>query len=219
MKDLSIIQEYVICSVNEKGKIPGFSVEKRVCFVAAGILELQLENCIFIEGKKVTIIHQLPAALPYLRPLYDSINQKKTAKLNKILEEFCFGFTDKQWNELMNAVGDSLVNIGVAQENAGGVLGNKKNYIPDSKAVRCIVDNMRAELLEEGKITEETAALAVLLERSRCLKTYFSKYEQKEMKHKLQKILDSPEGKLVKEMVDYIKTILAAVSVSASASV
>ena len=45
MKDLSIIQEYTICAVNEKGKFPALSTEKAVCFVTAGILELRLEKC------------------------------------------------------------------------------------------------------------------------------------------------------------------------------
>ena len=41
MKDMTLTQEYFICAVNGKGKISGFSTEKQVCLVAAGLLELQ----------------------------------------------------------------------------------------------------------------------------------------------------------------------------------
>ena len=79
---------------------------------------------------------------------------------------------------------------------------------------------MRAELIEEGEITEETAALAVLLEKGRCLKQNFSQLEQKEIKDKFKKMANSPNGKLVKDMVDHIEIMLAIISSSAgSASV
>lgn len=61
MNNLSIIQEYALCAVNEKGKISSFSTERLVCFVAAGLLELQLENVIAIDGKKVAIARDLPS--------------------------------------------------------------------------------------------------------------------------------------------------------------
>ena len=53
MKDMTLTQEYFICAVNGKGKISGFSTEKQVCLVAAGLLELQMEGCICIDKKQV----------------------------------------------------------------------------------------------------------------------------------------------------------------------
>ena len=44
MKDMTLTQEYFICAVNGKGKISGFSTEKQVCLVAAGLLELQMDR-------------------------------------------------------------------------------------------------------------------------------------------------------------------------------
>lgn len=43
MRDLSITQEYLICAMHGKGKISGFNVEKLVCVVASGLLELKME--------------------------------------------------------------------------------------------------------------------------------------------------------------------------------
>lgn len=55
MQDLSITQEYYICAVNEKGRISDFSTERLVCFVAAGLLDLQLEGCLSLDKKNVTV--------------------------------------------------------------------------------------------------------------------------------------------------------------------
>ena len=52
MKDMTLTQEYFICAVNGKGKISGFSTEKQVCLVAAGLLELQMEGCICIDKNR-----------------------------------------------------------------------------------------------------------------------------------------------------------------------
>ncbi|MFD1412835.1 hypothetical protein [Oceanobacillus jeddahense] len=53
MNDLSITQEFLLCSLNDKGKLPSFTSERLVGFLASGLLELQLENCINIEEKKL----------------------------------------------------------------------------------------------------------------------------------------------------------------------
>ena len=55
MRDLSITQEYLICAVNEKGKISGFSTERLVCLVAAGLLDMELAGAVRLTDKRVEI--------------------------------------------------------------------------------------------------------------------------------------------------------------------
>ena len=86
MKDLSITQEYMLCAMNEKGKISGFDTNKLVCMVAAGLLELQMADCIRLEKKKVMVTNSLPENKAYLHPLYDFINQGRPVKVEKIIE-------------------------------------------------------------------------------------------------------------------------------------
>ena len=53
MKDLSIVQKYMVCTVNEKGVFPFASVEERTLgLVAAGLLELEMGGSISIDGRK-----------------------------------------------------------------------------------------------------------------------------------------------------------------------
>ena len=67
----------------------------------------------------------------------------------------------------------------------------------------------QAELLEEGEVTEDVAALVILLEQGKCLKPYFSAFEQKEMRDKLQAISQTPAGKAVRDMVEYVENLIA----------
>ena len=207
MKDLSIIQEYTICAVNKNGKFPAFSVEKAVCFVAAGILELRLEKCISIDGKKLDITGELPANRQYLKPLYNVIAQKAPVRLERVIEAYNYCLTHKHSDQLMESVGISLMQLGLAKEGRTGLLGSKKSFIPTQEAVHSVVEMLR-----------EAATLVILLEKGKCLKPYFSQFEQKEIKKKLRELIDSPEGKLVKDMVSYIECLIAA-SASSAASV
>lgn len=212
MKDLSITQEYLICAVNSKGKISGFGSEKLICLIASGLLELQLEDCIKIDKKRVTVTNNLPDAKLYLKPLYDFVNQQKPVKLEKILEAYNYSFKDRGY-ELVNTIGASLKDLGLVEVTRTGIFGNKNAYIPNANAVHYVVDMIRAEFLEDVEVTEDIASLIILLDKSKLLKTYFSEYEQKEIKKKLKEITNSDTGKSIKDMVINVEYMITMMNV------
>ena len=126
MRDLSITQEYLICAMHGKGKISGFNVEKLVCVVASGLLELKMENCIVLEKKKVRVTGELPAKKMYLKPLYNFINQPKPVKIEKIIEEYNYSFSDRKLRELIGAVGTSLEEMGLVSITESGIISKRK---------------------------------------------------------------------------------------------
>ena len=212
MKDLSITQEYLICAVNSKGKISGFGSEKLICLIASGLLELQLEGCIKIDKKKVTVMNNLPEERLYLKPLYDFVNQQKPVKLEKVLEAYNYSFKDRGY-ELVNSIGASLKDLDLVEVTCAGIFGNKNAYIPNSNAVHYVVDMIRAEFLEDVEVTEDIASLIILLDKSKVLKTYFSEYEQKEIKKKLKEITNSDTGKSIKDIVNTVEYMITMMSV------
>lgn len=159
-----------------------------MCFVAAGLLELQLEGCLALEGKKAKVTGSLPENRQYLRPLYDFIAEKSPVKIEKIVEAYRIAFTDRRMNELLAAVGGSLAALGMVEEGKRDSLVRRQPYVPTREAVRSVVEELRSELLEEGPVTEDAAALTVLLDKGKCLKPYFSQFEQKEMRQKLKSL-------------------------------
>ena len=147
--------------------------------------------------------------MAHLRPLYDYLNTGKPMQTEKLLEEYTYSVTDAHLNELMAAIGDSLVQQGLMTPVKAGLLGKKQGYLPTREAINAVVDLVRAELLEEGEATEDVAALVILLEQGKCLKPYFSAFEQKEMRDKLQAISQTPAGKAVRDMVEYVENLIA----------
>lgn len=211
MKDLSIVQEYFICAVNEKGNIPKLGVERFVCLVTGGIAELKMAGCIGIEKDIVSVIKVLPEDMLYLHMLYSYIDEKGPVKLKTIVEAFTMSFSGKKLEMLIEDVRVSLGKAGVLKPEAIGKVMKKTVYVPERESVTCIVDKIRAELLEEGTVTDETACLAVLFDKSKMIKTYFSTFEQKELKEKLSELAKRPENKMIKEMTEYIEMLLVVI--------
>ena len=77
-----------------------------------------------------------------------------------------------------------------------------------------VIEKIRAELLEDGDVSEDVIALTVLLDKSGQLKEYFSKYEQKELKEKLEVIRKSKAGTTAKELLWYIDSLDASIMIS-----
>lgn len=216
MKDLSITQQYLVCTVNEKGVLPGYEQKAVACLVVCGLLELQMEQCISISDKKITVCAPLPERMAYLEPLYGALDQGKPVKAASVVEAYTITFTNKKLNTLVDALLHSLEQAGVTQPVKAGLLGGKEGCAPKKETVTRIIEAIRAELLEDGEVSEEVAALTALLDKSNRLKDYFSRYEQKELKKKLEAIRASETGAFIKEMLQHIDALAAAASLPAA---
>ncbi len=214
MKDLSITQEYMICTVNEEGILSSHNQKAIVCLIVSGVLEMQLEKCVYLKDKKLTVCAGLPENMAYLKPLYDVINQGKPVKAEKVVETYTAAFTNKKLNELVDALMDGLKAADVVELVKTGLLKNKDTFVPKKEVITGIIEKIRAELLEDGEISEEVVALTVLMEEAGSLNEYFSKFEQKELKTKLETIKNSDAGTFVKEMVQHMDELMASMLIS-----
>ncbi len=215
MKDLSIAQEYMICTVNEKGVVSSYNQKAVACLVVSGLLEMQLAKCIVLNDKKVSVCSELPENMTYLKPLYNIINQGKPIKVEKVVETYTIAFTNKKLYELEDTLIESLKEADVVEPAKTGLLGNKDSYVPKKDIVTGIIEKIRAELLEDGEISEDVIALTALMDRSGNLKDYFSKYEQKELKNKIEAIKKSEVGTLAKKITEHIDALSVAAIVPA----
>ena len=214
MRDLSITQEYLICTLNKKGALPSANPKAGICMIIGGLLEMQMEKCISMEDKKVIVSAELPEHMSYLKPLYDVINQKKPMKAQKVVETYYASFTSKKLNMLLDALLDQLKSADAVEPVKTGLLGSKEAFAPKKEAVISVIEKIRAELLEDGDVSEDVIALTVLLDKSGQLKEYFSKYEQKELKEKLEVIRKSKAGTTAKELLWYIDSLDASIMIS-----
>lgn len=216
--NLSIAKEYLLCGMNEKGNIDSYlSLRQQVCFTCSCLLELLYEDIISIKDKKIYIEKDLIEENIYLLPLYEFIKNSKPMKFEKIVEAYNFSTNTKRMKILFDRVKNSLIEDGCTvtiEKNT--VFGNKTYIKSKDKAKDKVVQKIRAEILEAGKLDNSTIILVSLLDKSELLKTYFSKYELKCLKERLKEIQNDSNNQIIKQAVDYIDAVLVAVIVSIS---
>ena len=102
----------------------------------------------------------------YLRTVYEYIRREEPVKLESVMEHFSFSFSDKDLYALMGDVGDTLAEAGCVQKGMAGLLGKTVVYLPDPQAKDGVIQKIRAELLEDGELSEDIVALTALLQKS-----------------------------------------------------
>lgn len=207
MKNLSTTQQYFLCVLKKNGKISSLEMEKTTCLAASAIVELLMDNILTLDGKKLSVQAPLPEDKSYLRQVYYVVMKKQPVKFESVMEYFSFNFTDKYMDGLIEDIGESLVNLGCVQKEKGGFMNEKTLYIPNADDVDHIVQNIRAELLEEGEISEDIVVLTALLNKSGDLQRYFSSYEKQALKKRLEEIRENPQNELIRKATEYIDTL------------
>lgn len=216
MKDLSITQEYLLCAMNNKGGFPLIGKEQPVCFVAGALWELISNNFVHIQNKRIVIVREIEESFNYLSPMFELIQNSKPKTIKNLVGEYVFSLTEKDLKALIHSVAKSLVLAGYAKDVCNkGFLGRTNRYIvPRKDKTENVIQKIRAELLEDGTVSEETVGLASLLNKSGLLKQYFSKYESQQLKVRLNEIKNSDQNQMVKEMLQYVDSIMTAIIVA-----
>ena len=212
MEHLSISQSYLLCVLTEKGRLPVLGTESQLCLVAGGVLDLILDGCVTLNKKELTICGEPDGSLRHLNSLFELIQSSGKLTLDKLVSEYCFSFMGKKIAALTEAVGASLAQKGCVRQEKGGVFDQTACFIPEPTAVDHIVQSIRAEVLENGDLSEEIAALVSLLDKSGQIKKYFSKYEKNQLKERLAQVRKEDSGQMVKTMMDYIETMLVVIT-------
>lgn len=219
MDRMTITQEYLMLASNEKGKMSLMNgTESKAGIVVAGMMDLVLSNAIKIDQKKTEVVGELPEGLSFLSSLYGYLQEKKRS-VTKVVEDYCLSMTDSKWNQLTADTGESLVKIGSATEEKGGLLGGKKLFIPSEVCKEELIDSLKTEVIQKEALTLHDIVLVTLLKETKCLKQYFSKHETGILKERLEAMKDDPDSKAVKEMAGYIDEVMTAMIAAASAAV
>ena len=216
MNDLSLAQQYLLCVLKKNGKFPGIGIEKPLCFTASCVLELLMGDVLAFDGKKLRVQPPLPEEKAYLRPVHAMIQRKQPVKFETVVEAFSVTFTGKAMNALVDSVGESLVAAGCVQKETGGLFGGGNRYLPSASRVDAIVQNIRAEILEDGELSEDIVALSALLHKSGELKKYFSAYEKKDFRKRMQEIKESPQNEMIQKVMEYIDALLATIIIAST---
>lgn len=200
---LTITQQYLMCAVNQRGRISRFNTVKLGYFVGAALIEMELDHTITMDQLDVKVIGPVDEDKNYLHPLYEFLKERKQTTLNKIVEEYCCSFSDKRVKELMEGVSESLNKLGLTEE-IKGVFSSKPIYAPKKSIVYQIIEEVRAQFLGDDEIKDDIAALTILLDKGHCLNGYFNRTERKQIRDTLDEVMEREDDDMAKIMSAYV---------------
>ncbi|MCR1898413.1 GPP34 family phosphoprotein [Irregularibacter muris] len=199
--DYSISQSFLLCVLKEDGTIPKLSLDEN-WLIAAGMLDLILNDIIDYVDEKIQVKGELPRNLSYLKTFYTFLKSSdKSAK--SVVIEFSTKDLGKSKTKLFKAIAKSLAEVNAVKiDSKANFLSSSESYIPNKVEVKKIIEEIRAELLEDGPVTQENTVLSMLLDKSSHLKDYFSKHERNKLNEKMEEIRNSPVNSPVKEAME-----------------
>ncbi|MFD1418865.1 GPP34 family phosphoprotein [Companilactobacillus keshanensis] len=205
--NLNIPQKYFILSCNEKGSIRIFKNTRRRAYLAASsFFDLALNDIIDLTDNSVIINKVLPDDKTYLNEFFQIINRNQGKSVTHVLR--AMATKENITKQIYNEIGDSLVTKVDVTKATTGLVFKTNNYIPDIRVKQELVSEVRKEILTADKISPETFALLVVLYGNHDLKTYFSSFEQKQIKTKLEKSKDDPTYEKLLELSKRLSRVI-----------
>lgn len=193
MTDLTLTQSFSIIALNGQNSIYMTTVKKVAlrCIAAAVILETYLDNGFTQTEDKFILqkdVRSKSGVRSYCEPILIYMF-RKNPELKRDLK-WCLKsasmLPQKQLKLLEHKLTDSLKDIDLIEEipnllgcdmyyGSSGV--QVKEYRSNIKEYTSITEGIRAEILEDGPVTDETICMLWLLRESGCMHDFFSRKE------------------------------------------
>ena len=211
MKDLTLTQDFLLCQINRKGKLDGkLNVMPNFALGIATLYELYLNDNISLT-KEIEIKKEPNKELKHLVLIYDFIKKQKKLELKSVVQKICFD--DKLMKLIFNNCKEQLLTDDYLEEvEVKGFLNTSKiTTIPKAESTDFVIQKIRAEVLEYGEISDNTITLIALLEQTKKLQDYFSKYELDALKSRIKVLKTDEQYKFIFNTIEEIESLQAAI--------
>lgn len=200
---LTITEEFVILTLTGKEMFKHKKLKvgnTKIYSMASIFIELFLEDKIaFNEKEQVIVTDSNLTGVQYIDEVLKTIHESKKLKRLDGWMEYLYVHS-KFCSKIYNSVGKEIIDKRILEGEKGEALEDfSKVTFKDSKNIgEHIIQKLRAELLEEGAIDENTMYLALLLDSNKMLGAYFSEYEYKSIKERMEEVFESNETRIFK---------------------
>lgn len=182
-------QRYFLCAVNGSESFDVRDSKGEFGLVAAALLELDLAGVIAVNDKKLYTCAPLAVDGEPLAPLYDHIARKGPLSVGRLARSFAVRnlllparADDPLLGQLQQRLGAALAARGLATKREG----DKRFALPTPEAAQAEFDRLREALITKtAPLDEDTAALALLLDKTEVLSAHFSADECRQMRETL----------------------------------
>ena len=200
MREWTFAQGFALLALNAQDSLHMTTAKKIAvrCMAAAAILEWELDQG-NLQGPFSTIseedVENL-AAVPHQQEVLRELLKRKEGLQTALPERLkqVIHFTNRILKRIESSFADPLKGMDLLEE-IPNLLGCDMNYVTASVTMReyrsneeaytRITEGLRAEILEDGEMTDETILMLWLLRESSCLYDFFSKEELKRVAQRM----------------------------------
>lgn len=196
--ELTLAQEFVLMAVqvqpNNKSRL--YRSYLQIYSIGGAIIEMLLDGHI-TWNKKEQLVEETPCACQCSgkSQILELIRSTRKLKTMRAWMSYFAYRTKIRENTFEKLVEPLLIDGQLREEKIKVMLiFTSRRYIVSSPVKDAIIRRLRYELLEDGQVDEQTAALAMLLDVSKQLRRFFSEYEQMELSRKLENLHTEQSG-------------------------
>lgn len=199
---MTITEKYALFLLKEHKKL--YDNETSPYLLVSMMSEMIINDNLEINNNKIKITSKVPNK-NYNKKLYELINylcqelKKEEIDIKKVLNYICYGFTSKNERSIIDALKEDMFKDNlITLEEKKGLFGIKEIIVVNEDNFNTLINDLRAEFLEKGNLTEDYILLGSLLLESKFLKNVFNKYENETLNKRLKEIKDSEIASKVK---------------------
>ena len=217
MNNINITEKYALCMLKEKRKF--YETELTSHLLVSMIIEMMLDGNLEISNKSKVRLTDKTATANYNIQLYNAIKRRKFAGILKKTDEIpfkdiitlvCYSFSNKTMKSIVEPLKEKMVEDElISLEEKKGLIGNKEVIIINDDKFNNVVEEVRAEILENGNLTDDIILLSSLLNATKFLKNIFTKYEKERLESRLKEIKQTEISEKVKIEQDVINDMSA----------
>jgi hypothetical protein len=214
MTNLKLAQNFSMIALNAQNSLYMTTVKKVAlrCMAAAVILEAYLDSVLTQTGDKL-ILHNDVLDQTNIVPYQEIILKPLLRKKDEVSGELKWWLkrasmlSNRRLIRFEHTIANSLKEIDLLQEipnllgcdlyyNSSGV--KIREYRSNVQEYTRITENLRAEILEDGAVTDETICMLWLLRESGCMHDFFSQNELEKVAARMNELYQSvPLAKVV----------------------
>ena len=218
MNNTSITEKYALCMLKEKKKLYD-DILISYLFISM-IVEMMLDDNLEIENNKVKLNNKVPVT-KYNKIFYEMIKKlledlkKEEISIQRILNHISYSL--KKRTEVIDSLKEEMVEHNLLSiEHKKWLLGDKEQIVINEEKFHSLFQELREEFLENRSLQEDYILLGALLNSTRFLKKFFTKYDREILNQRIKEIKDSPIADKVKFAEQVISDTIMMVVVVAS---
>ena len=209
MDNWTVSQAYFMCVTEIEGDILKWDMKKAVSLIVAEIYDLYETKNININGDKFSIRENIPKDKEYMMPLFSYISQNGVNDIKKVVEHYVCSADGTEFLNIVNAMGEYLSKAREMKIKNVGFFKKKKLFIPMKSCLDDIVIKFSDIVFSNTIMSEYDVLLTTLLNEKISIESYFYYTKWPEAKEIIEKTMQFPRAKKVKEIFRYIDEKMA----------